>query len=299
MLTYAILIKIFKDFLSDPKTVIVISNVNIKKNVAISILHVHSGCNILAKTIHHAVNITSTKAELFTIRCGINQAVQVENTTNIIVIIDAIHTVRWIFDSFSHPYQLQSITIAQDLRAFYNKSSNNSIAFWDCPSSEKWIHHLAINKGTKQLYCESSFPCKSSWDFNKKEECDSIIQNWQMTSDYKGNHFLFDDNYLPIKPTYTKDGTWLKLIGHSNSLCARATRAITNHASIGNYCLRFFPKENFNCPCRSYPIESRCHILHKCRRYNNYWNPNRESLNHFVTFLEFNPGAYSFHEGIT
>ena len=198
-----------------------------------------------------------------------------------------------------HPEQC---TILVDFRAFFNKSSNNSIAFWDCPSSEKQIHHLAVNKETKQLYCKPSFPCKSSWDFSKKEECDSIIQNWQMTfqaSDYKGNHFLFDDNYLPIKPTYTKGGTWLKLIGHSNSWCARATRAITNHVPIGEYHLRFFPKENFNCLCRSYPIESRCHILHKCRRYNNYWNHNRESLNHFVTSLEFNPRAYSFHEGIT
>ena len=104
-------------------------------------------------------------------------------------------------------------------------------------------------------------------------------------SDYKGNHFLFDDNYLPIKPTYTKGGTWLKLIGHSNSWCARATRAITNHVPIGEYHLRFFPKENFNCLCRSYPIESRCHILHKCRRYNNYWNHNRESLNHLSLWI--------------
>ena len=119
--------------------------------------------------------------------------------------------------------------------------------------------------------------------------------------DFKGNHFLslLDDDYLSIKPTYMKGGAWLKLLGHSNSLCARATKAITNHTPIGEYCLRFFPKENFNCLCRSYPIKSRCHILHECRRFNNYWNPNRESLSHFVAFLEFNSGAFFFHEGIT
>lgn len=80
--------------------------------------------------------------------------------------------------------------------------------------------------------------------------------------DYKRNHFLnlLNDDYLPIKPTYTKDDAWLKLLSYSNSLCMRVTRAITNHALIGKYHLRFFPKEDFECPCRTYPIKSRHHI---------------------------------------
>jgi len=56
-------------------------------------------------------------------------------------------------------------------------------------------------------------------------------------SDRKGNHFLdlVDDNLNIIEPAYTKGGSWLQVFGHSNSLCARATRAITNHAPIGEY----------------------------------------------------------------
>ena len=120
-------------------------------------------------------------------------------------------------------------------------------------------------------------------------------------SDYKENHFLhlFDNDYLSIKPTYIKGGTWLKLIGHSNSLCVRMTRAITNYTSIGKYYSRFFSKENFNCLYKLYPIKSRCYILYKCRKYNNYLNLSRESLNYFITFLEFHSGAFSFYEGIT
>ena len=41
-------------------------------SVAISIVHIHTHNKPLIKTIHHAVNVTSTEAELFTIRCGIN-----------------------------------------------------------------------------------------------------------------------------------------------------------------------------------------------------------------------------------
>ncbi len=78
-------------------------------------------------------------------------------------------------------------------------------------------------------------------------------------SDFKKNYFLdlLNNDFLFIKSTYIKNDTWLKLIGHSNSLCARVIRVITNHTPIGKYYLRFFPKENFSCLCRVYPIKSR------------------------------------------
>jgi len=76
------------------KTVIVIFDASIKNNVTTSILHVYSGQNILAKTIYYAVNITSTKVELFAIRCSINQAVHVQNVAYIIVITNTIHITR-------------------------------------------------------------------------------------------------------------------------------------------------------------------------------------------------------------
>ena len=106
---------IFKDSLYDSKSIIVISDASIKNNAATSIAHIHSDQNIVAKTIHHTVNITSTEAELFAIRCGINQVIQVTDISCIIVITNAIHLVRCIFDLLSHPYQIQSIAIAQDL----------------------------------------------------------------------------------------------------------------------------------------------------------------------------------------
>ena len=115
-------------------------------------------------------------------------------------------------------------------------------------------------------------------------------------SNLKGNQFLdlLDNDNNIIEPSYAKGGSWLKLIGHSNSLCVWAMRAITNHSPTGGYRLRFFQREEFKCPCGRYPIESRCHILHKCGRFNGYWNPRRDTLSHFVMFLEFNPSAFSF-----
>jgi len=89
------------------------------------------------------------------------------------------------------------------------------------------------------------FPCKSSWEFSKKEECNLLLKNWQMTFqalDYKGKNFLDlnDDDNLPTRPTYSKGGAWLKYFGHSNMLCACTVRAITNYAPIGEYHLRLY-----------------------------------------------------------
>jgi len=119
-------------------------------------------------------------------------------------------------------------------------------------------------------------------------------------SDLKGNQFLDllnDDNNI-IKLSYVKGGSWLKVFSHSNFLCACTTRVITNHASIGKYRFRFFPKEEFKCSCSLYPIESRCHILHECNRFNSYWNLRRNSLNYFVMFLVNNLSAFTFTDAL-
>ena len=110
---------------------------------------------------------------------------------------------------------------------------------------------------------------------------------------------LLDDENNPLELTYSKGGTWLKYFGYSNFLCARATRATVNHAPIGEYQLRFFSHEDFKCLCSSYPIETRHHILHECKRYNNYWNPRRDTIGHFTLFLVYNSNAFSFGKSVT
>ena len=222
-----------------------------------------------------------------------------DNVSKIIVITDAIHAVKKIFDPSVHPYQLQSAAILSDLHWFFTNHKNNSIEFWKCPSHLKWCLHNEVDRETKTFNLLPLLPCKNSWEFSKKSECDDIVNVWKMTfqaSDLKGNQFLdlLDDDSITIEPSYVKEGLWLKMFGHSNSLYAHTTRAITNHAPTGKYRLRFFPKEEFKYPCGRYPIKSRRHILHECGRFNSYWNPRRNSLSYFVMFLETNPSVFSF-----
>ena len=253
----------------------------------------------LIKTLYHAVFVTSSEAKLFTIRCGISQVLSKENIFKIIIITNSIHITKKIFDPLSHLLQSQSMAILGDLCQFFSKDPNNLIEFWECPSCLDWHLHKAVDLEMKAFNPTPIYPCKISWNYNKKTECNDILNIWKMmfhTSDEKRNQFLdlLDDNTCVIEPSYIKGEPWLQSFEHLNSLCAHMSRAITNHAPIGEYRLRFSPREEFKCPCSVYPIESRRHILYECSRFNGYWNPRRDSLSHFVMFLKANPNAFAF-----
>jgi len=60
---------------------------------------------------------------------------------------------------------------------------------------------------------------------------------------------------------YMKEEAWLKHFDLLNLLYIWITRLITNYRSIGEYRLRFLPKEFIVCSCSNYPIKMRGHIL--------------------------------------
>ena len=99
-----------------PQSALVIMDASIKHDIATLISYVHIVNRPLTKTIHHASFVTSTEAELFAIRCGINQACSIDSVSKIIVVTDSIHAAKKIFDSKSHPYQLYSAAILSELQ---------------------------------------------------------------------------------------------------------------------------------------------------------------------------------------
>ena len=285
---------------SIPSSALIVTDTSIKDNITTLIAHVHQADSPLIKTVHHTVFVTSSKAELFAMRCDINQACNKDNISKIVVITDSIHLAKRIFDSLLHSLQSHSAAILSKLRLFFNKSQDNSIEFWECPSHLKWRFHKDVNKDSKLFKSTSIFPCKTSWDFRKKTDSNDIVNQWKMcfqASDGKGNSFLdlLNNDYNIIELSYIKGEPWLQAFGHSNSLCTRATQVITNHVPIGEYRLRFFSNKNFSCSCNEYPIETRRHILHEFQRFNVYWNTRRDSLSHFIMFLTLNPKAFIFN----
>ena len=214
---------------------LVITDASIKNNITTSISHMHIHNKPITKTLHYAVNVMSTEAELFAIRCGINQATSHNVVLKIIVVTNSILAAKKIFDPISHPYQIHVSSILKELQTFFLHHQKNLIEFWECSSHYNWALHKAVDKKTKSFNPIPLFPCKMSWDLSKKNKCDNIANKWEMTFqalDLKGKYFLdfLDSNNNIIELSYIKGRSWLKFFDHSNSLCTRASRAITNHA---------------------------------------------------------------------
>jgi len=142
---------------SDPKTAIVISNTSIKNQVAISITHVHTHDSPVVKTIYHAINITSTEAKIFAIRCRLNQAIQLTKIEHIIIITDAIYTAKKIFNLLIYSYQIQSVAISKIIAT--PLISRTALV-------KKIGCFIVLSTKRQKFDLSLVFPCKSSWNFS-------------------------------------------------------------------------------------------------------------------------------------
>jgi len=72
--------------LVDSRMAVVVSDMSIKNQVAMSIAHIYVHDNPVIKTLHPTINVTSTEAELFVIKYSLNQTIQLNNIKCIVVI---------------------------------------------------------------------------------------------------------------------------------------------------------------------------------------------------------------------
>jgi len=273
-----------------------------KTNTATSVAVTWKDHNVIKQSCINATNVTPIEAELMAIRLGLSYSLSDNDNRNIIVITDSLTAARKIVESHVSPFQAVVAPLAVQIKEFLCKDSRNSIQFWHCPNKAEWPRHQLVDKIAKESHTQPSFPCKNSFLFSRKKECDDLIQEWQtsfVNTENKGRLFLeFEDSNLQvIKPTYTNGGSWLPSIGFYNSLCARFTRMTTGHAPIGEYKQRFFPNEPTNCPCGLAEVQTREHIVLQCSLYEPSTRPINRCLNNSVHFLHDNPTAFSFDNG--
>jgi len=110
---------VFENSLINQNIILITLNTSVKNNIATSISHIYREQEIITKSVHHAMNVTSTEAKLLTIRCSINCTIHLQNIECIIVITDTIPVTKWIFNTSVHLYQLYSITISKNLKEFF------------------------------------------------------------------------------------------------------------------------------------------------------------------------------------
>ena len=141
---------------------IIAIDASIKNNIVTSISHIHILNQPLTKTIHHAAFVTSTKAKLFTIRCGIDQASAKKSISKIIVVTNSIHMAKKIFNSVSHSLQIHTVAILEELYHFFSRNPNNSVEFWESPSCLNWHLYKAVDHELKSSNPIPIYPCKTS-----------------------------------------------------------------------------------------------------------------------------------------
>ena len=81
------------------------------------------------------------------------------------------HAAKKIFNSSIYPYQIQLSTISKGLVEFFKKDQHNTIEFWDCPSCKNWTLHCFVDRETKKFDLVPILPCKSLWNFDRKNKC--------------------------------------------------------------------------------------------------------------------------------
>jgi len=121
--------KIAIELSDDLSTALIITDASVKNNITTSITHIHIQDKPIMKTLHHALNVMSTEAELVTIRCGINHATSIDNISKKIIVIDSIHTAKKIFDPSFHPFQKHMVSILKELCSFFYCYLENHIKF--------------------------------------------------------------------------------------------------------------------------------------------------------------------------
>ena len=199
-----------------------------------------------------------------------------------------------------HSGQAHSLFIVCALREFFTQYPDTSIDFWDCLSKAQWsLHHLVHKDITNTRIATGCHPA-TSLDALHSKSTTSCLDVWRFSFSHpssQGRHFLFlkGGNRKSLQPSYTKGGSWLPFIAESVILCARATRAILNHAPIREFRQHFFPAECTQCLCSHCQVKIRRHILADCSRFAHapLTDP-LPSIKDFVKFLKEHPSAFTF-----
>ena len=235
------------------------------------------------------------------IALGIHFALKQDDVRLIRVFTDSIASAKLAVDPSTHSGQMLSQGVCVALKHWLSGDPRRGIEFLAVPSSEKWEFHHAVHRHV------TSFPQVAyglrpftSIACLRKEAVDDVLESWRQlysTSSYKGrsNMDLASgvDPSIPGKPTYLSGGPWLPHVSGSNSLCARAVRAVTGHAPIGLYRVRFFPNESVGCSCGA-ALEGRYHIFVRCPNHKRELDRPPQTICELIDFLNANPGAFAF-----
>jgi len=162
-----------------PHSTTIIVNGEVKKsNITLAVAHTWTDNHITRQAHTQAINITSVKAKLMAIYIGLMPALNNNNIHQILVVTDAISATNYILESRPNPLQKAVLSIASNLKSFFEKDNRNHIYFWQCSKKAKWPRHILVDDQVKASANVFILPSKNSYLFNRKKECDSALIEW-------------------------------------------------------------------------------------------------------------------------
>ena len=119
---------------TQPGTIIIVTDASTKHGIyAVSVAHGWQNKSLVFNLEYTAPNVTSSEAEIFAIRCGINKATTLEEINQIIVIMDSIQCAQKLFDTSNLSLQGHTIATSHCLRAFFKKTLPTPSIFGTAP----------------------------------------------------------------------------------------------------------------------------------------------------------------------
>jgi len=233
----------------------------------------------LSKPIREQLAITKAAASVFT---------------------DSIPAAETAMDTSLHSGQEHFIVVSKLLRLHFTTHPEGSLHFWDYPGDAKWSIQVDVHYDATRTQYPVEERMRTSIDALSQKNSKAYLDEWTtefLRGETRGRNFLMinTEEHKAATPTYAKGGTWMSHLGHSISLCARATRAILNYVPIGEYRARFFPQETCACPCGQSNIETKLHILTECLRFaSDRITLPSPCIGDFIKFLTSNPFAFAF-----
>ena len=246
---------------------------------------------------------TSDDAELFALALGIHHATAIPGATQIVVFSDSVNAICLALDPSLHSAQAQSIAACKSIREWLTSGDDRFITFIHVPSKLEWdLHHLAHRKASEMRIAVGNRPSCITLDYARKHAVERMLGEWTRLFQhpaYQGRSFLhLEKSGKRLAPSHLNGGgPWLQKMGKSNAHTARMVRAISGHAPIGAYRIRFNLSEEGWCSCTPRRFETRDHVLKFCPACTRSSNPAlRSEFVSFLSFLEKNPRTFSFED---
>jgi ribonuclease HI len=242
---------------------------------------------------------TAPDAELFAIRFGLLRCLRLEEVETILVFTDSVASARAVVDPSTHLGQSHSLVVIWALIPWLEADPLRKVQFWYVPSQARWDNHGEVHKYITSTTGKVAVTpaTRATLNFCREKSSVQNLDHWDnMFNDpkYCGSNFLHlwgKEGKMP-QPSSHKGGKWLQAFGSDVRLCARVSRAILNHAPIGDYRQHFHVGDrNYRCSCRKITLlrdmrvlETRHHLLTNCKHVSypeygrwgvlpGYWRP--------------------------